>query len=180
MGRADTHVDLVPYDPRWVERFERTRAELEQVFPGAVIEHIGSTSVPGLASKDTIDVAVGVADVSTALSTSIIDALAALGFDYMSEAFDDPDHAFVRRVVNDHRTDHVHVIRLDSETFRKHLVFRDYLRTNPDALRRYEEAKLDLAVRFHDDRDAYVVNKEPVVNALLTEADNERGTPVQS
>lgn len=61
MSRADTVVELVQYDSAWPQRFALARDELVKVVPRAEVEHIGSTSVPGLSSKDTIDIALGVA-----------------------------------------------------------------------------------------------------------------------
>lgn len=181
MNRAHTVVELVPYDADWPRRFRATAAELRSAFPTAAIEHIGSTSVPGLSSKDTIDVAVGVPDVLAALDRQTLDALAASGFLYRPASFaDDPDHAFLDRIVADHRTDHIHVIRLGSEVFSGHILFRDFLRANPDAAARYERAKLELAARFHDRRNEYVDRKQAIVDALMREACEWGATEVRA
>ena len=171
MDKAFSEVALVGSQPLWVDRFSRTAHELRSVFPQASIEHVGSTSVPGLASKDTIDVAVGVPDVSDALDQGHINAARSLGFEYVPASFaDDPDHAFFHRIVQDRRTDHVHVVRLGSSAWVNYLLFRDYLRATPEALNRYEQAKRDLAARYAKQRDRYVSEKQPIVEALLTEA----------
>ncbi|KTR53040.1 hypothetical protein NS359_04565 [Curtobacterium oceanosedimentum] len=154
-----------------MDRFSRTAHELRTVFPHAPIEHVGSTSVPGLASKDTIDVAVGVLDVTDALDEARIDVARALGFEYVPASFaDDPDHAFFLRIVQDRRTDHVHVVRLGSSVWNDYLLFRDYLRATPEALDRYEQAKRDLIARYAKHRDRYVSEKQPIVEALLMDA----------
>jgi len=171
MNRARTLVELVPYDPHWVHRFHVTAAELQPLFPGAAIEHVGSTSVPGLSSKDTIDVAVGVHDVADALGAKTLLGMGLRGFGHVPASFaDDPDHAFFHRIVDDHRTDHVHIVRAESDAMRGYLLFRDFLRATPDATHRYETAKRDLARRFASHRDDYVMQKQPVVDALMAEA----------
>ena len=95
MSGADSTVELVPYDPRWPERFAAAAEQLRRVFPSAQIEHIGSTSVVGLSSKDTVDIAVGVPGVAECLTGDVLAALAELGFSFVPASFaDDPDHAF--------------------------------------------------------------------------------------
>ena len=171
VNKAFSEVALVDSRPLWVNRFARTAHELRSVFPQASIEHVGSTSVPGLASKDTVDVAVGVPSLSHALDDGHIDLLRALGFEYISASFvDDPDHAFLHRIVEDRRTDHVHVVKLGSSVWIDYLLFRDYLRATPEALSRYEQAKRELAARYAKQRDRYVSEKQPIVEALMTEA----------
>ncbi|GAA4425076.1 GrpB family protein [Georgenia halophila] len=168
---AFTRVEVVPFDPRWHERFVRTREELASVLTDARIEHIGSTSVPGLASKDTIDVAVGVDDVSSALAPATIAALAQLGFEHVPASFaHNDDHGFLHRIVDGHRPDHVHVMRRDSDTYAARILFRDYLRAHPGAAAAYEREKRELAGRFRGERDRYVTEKQGVVEAMMIDA----------
>lgn len=170
-SRAHTTVELIPYDPGWPARFAATAAEIHAVLPDAVIEHVGSTSVPGLSSKDTIDVAVGVLDVEEAVDPEVLAVLVVAGFVHVPASFaSDPDHAFLHRIIRDHRTDHVHIMRRGSATLEGQLLFRDYLRAVPEAARRYESVKLDLARQYADHRSAYVDQKQEVVDHLMVEA----------
>lgn len=170
-NRAHTVVELVPYDDDWPARFSASAAELGAVLPGAVIEHVGSTSVPGLSSKDTIDIAVGVRRVPEVLAASVLCRLASLGFDHRPGSFaDDPNHAFFDRIIEDHRTDHLHVVPLDSNALEEYLLFRDFLRAVPDAAERYEAAKRSLAQEHAHQRSAYVDKKQEVVGRLMDEA----------
>jgi hypothetical protein len=117
VGRAHTEVEILPYDKDWARRFKATKRELRLVFPDALIEHIGPTSVPGLSSKDTIDIAVGVPDVIAILVQAALSAMSQQGFEHVPASFaEDPDPAFVHRIINDHRTDHVHVVRSCAST----------------------------------------------------------------
>lgn len=171
MSQAHSNVELVPYDESWPARFRHTKEQLHTVFRSAVIEHVGSTSVPGLSSKDTIDALVGVPDVEKALDPQTLEELTVLGFEHVPSSFaHDADHSFLHRIIGDHRTDHVHLMRLDSDSLQGHLLFRDYLRASPEALLRYERAKQELAARFQGRRDDYVTHKQPVVEELLAGA----------
>ncbi|WFR67065.1 GrpB family protein [Curtobacterium flaccumfaciens] len=170
MSRAYSDVTLVSPQRAWSARFAETASELQAVFRHATIEHIGSTSVPGLSSKDTIDVAVGVLSAVDALDRETLAALQGRGFEFVPSFEGDPDHAFLHRIVGDQRTDHVHVVTLGGDAWGGYLLFRDYLRATSDAVRQYEAAKRDLAVRFAKHRDAYVREKQPIVEALMVEA----------
>lgn len=171
MNRAHSEVALVSYDERWPRRFESTKMELRKAFPTDLIEHVGSTSVPGLSSKDTIDVVVGVPDVVRTLNPRTLSKLSVLGFEYIPCSFAaNPDRSFLCRIIEDQRTDHVHVMRLGSDELRGHLLFRDYLRAIPAAVIEYEQAKQELVARFYNRRDDYVVQKQPVVEALMEKA----------
>jgi GrpB-like predicted nucleotidyltransferase (UPF0157 family) len=94
--------------------------------------------------------------------------LAAIGFEYRPDAFaPERRHLYFRRMVGGERTHHLHVLPSDSPEPDDYRLFRDYLRTNPDAAARYETAKLDLADRFAYNRASYVQAKEPIVEELL-------------
>ncbi|GAA1730118.1 GrpB family protein [Brachybacterium phenoliresistens] len=175
-ARTWTHVDLVPYDPRWPLRFARTARELREVLSGARIEHVGSTSVPGMASKDTIDTAVGVTDVDGVLSPAVLSRLAERGFVHRPRSFaENPDHAFFVRIVGDRRTDHVHIMREGSPTFRDLILFRDHLRAHPAAAAEYMRIKQGLAARFADRRAEYVAQKTLFVDALMRRVRDAHG-----
>ncbi len=165
----DTTVDVVDADPAWPLVFAEERRRLAHALPGVVgIEHIGSTSVPGLGSKPTIDilVVVGSADLAAA-----VPVLQALGYLHVPESFaDDPDHAFLHRLRAGKRTHHLHLVSASSPLPDRYLLFRDYLRAHPAAAARYEAVKRELAARYPTDRDRYVEEKPVVVVELLTEA----------
>jgi GrpB-like predicted nucleotidyltransferase (UPF0157 family) len=76
-------VRLEPFDPSWSERFQRARAPVASVLGSRVvaIEHIGSTAVPGLAAKPTVDVLVGVRDDLDV----VVESLVAAGWEYAPE-----------------------------------------------------------------------------------------------
>ncbi|HEU5152113.1 MAG TPA: GrpB family protein [Iamia sp.] len=170
-GRTpDGTVAVVAPDRRWPERFAQAAATLRRVLPEALmIEHIGSTAVPGLVAKDTIDVLVVLPDL--AIVRERAPALAVAGFDLrLGSPVTSEDHLFLRRVVDHHRTHHVHVLLPSSPEVGDYLVFRDYLRAHPEAATSYGEAKARLAAAHAEDRMAYVQAKPAVVAPVLADA----------
>ena len=163
-------VRVVPYDPSWPTSFEAARGDLAAVVPEALtIEHVGSTSVPGLVSKPTVDVLLVADDLAVILDR--LAELAAIGFEYRPGSFaPERHHLFFRRMVGGERTHHLHVLTSTSPEPDDYRLFRDYLQANPDAAERYEAAKFDLADRFARDRASYVQAKELIVEELRVTA----------
>jgi GrpB-like predicted nucleotidyltransferase (UPF0157 family) len=163
-------VEIVPYDPTWPELFDAERGRLAEVLPTASsIEHIGSTSVPGLAAKPIIDVLVVVPEVAKIASD--VEALARIGYVFRPSAFaEDPQHLFFVKNTDGRRTHHLHVFGASAPHPHDNRTFRDYLRAHPDVARRYEEAKRRAADAHPDSRARYGEAKEGVMVELLTEA----------
>ncbi len=165
-------IKLEQHHPQWVKDFEleRTRfwAALGHVTQGGILEqvhHIGSTSVPGLKAKPVIDMLLEVYPLPK--PEVGIPALERLGYEYKGEA-GIAGRLFFR---GNPRTRHVHVVEAGTnELTRDHLLFRDYLRANAGARRRYENLKLELAQQYPSDRDAYTTGKTELIRELLQEA----------
>jgi GrpB-like predicted nucleotidyltransferase (UPF0157 family) len=163
-------VVVVDYDPRWPEAFERLRSH---VWPAVrdvalTIEHVGSTSVPGLAAKPAIDVSVVVPDASAI--PAAIAGLEAIGYVHLGEmgiegreAFEPPAAAASAGLP----VHHLYVCPRDGLGLANHLAVRDYLRAHPDTARRYGELKKELARRFPDDAASYVDGKTEFVVDIL-------------
>ena len=168
--RPEGTVEVVAYDASWPSQFERERELLSQALPTALsIEHIGSTSVPGLSAKPTLDILVVLPAAKQALQ-SIAD-LAAIGYDYRPGSFpEDADHLFFRKVVSRKRTHHLHVLSSFSPKPAEYRLFREFLLGCPEAAARYEAEKLALAEKCRHDRAAYVLAKEQVVEELVRQA----------
>jgi GrpB-like predicted nucleotidyltransferase (UPF0157 family) len=158
-------VRVVPYDPRWPERFAREREALQTVLGEHVvggIHHVGSTAVPGLAAKPTVDIMAGVAGLAE--SRPCLELLARAGYRYAPYRPDEmhwlckPDPA--------RREFHLHLVPRDSGRFAATLAFRDVLRTDPACAAEYEALKLSLAERFAGDREAYTAAKADFILAV--------------
>lgn len=154
-------VELVEYDPSWAERFEEERERLVGVFDGREvgIEHIGSTSVPGLCAKPIVDVLVGLGELE--LRDEEVSAMAELGYEYLGE-HGLPGRLFFRK---EPRTHHVHVVEHGGEHWERQLTFRDTLRNDAEERRRYDEFKRSLAAEGHP-REVYTELKTPFIREV--------------
>ncbi|MDT7636525.1 MAG: hypothetical protein QOC83_813 [Pseudonocardiales bacterium] len=169
-GRGhDEPVRLVAYDQRWPAMFEREAVAITAAIGPWItggIHHVGSTSVPGLAAKPIIDIAVGVADLPA--SRPCIDLLAALDYCYWPYR-SDVMHWFCKPDPS-RRTHHLHLLPTGSRRFREEIAFRDYLRTHRDGAERYEQLKHRLAAQHARDREAYTEGKSDLVAELTAAA----------
>lgn len=157
-------IEVVDYDPDWPARFERIRAMIEPVLGelAVAIEHVGSTSVPGLAAKPVIDIDVVVAD--EAAIPAAIAALATLGYEHLGDLGVNDREAFRRPPGSDRHN--LYVCPAGGEGLRNHLALRNHLRTNPDAVAAYAALKRQLAAESPD-IDAYVAAKTDLIVSFL-------------
>lgn len=162
----DEPIQVVAYDPRWPARFERERALLAEAigpWAGGGIHHVGSTAVPGLEAKPTIDILVGVGDLESA--RECFEPLAELGYLY-APYLPEEMHWFCKPSPS-RREFHLHLVPADSRRFRDELAFRDRLRDSPEVAREYAELKKSLAARFRTDREGYTEGKSDFVARVL-------------
>jgi len=169
--RPDFSVEVVPYSETWPTLFEQERVALQEAVGGAAtsIEHIGSTAVPGLSSKPTIDILMVVDSPEAFLER--LPAVEALGYDYRpnNTLVGGESHLYLRKVVDGKRTHHLHVLRSGSPEIDDYRLFRDYLRADPTLATEYERLKIALARRHGDDRMRYVTEKAIWVDNRLRE-----------
>jgi GrpB-like predicted nucleotidyltransferase (UPF0157 family) len=162
-------IEIVAYDPTWPGRFAELGRELRGGLGDVAlrIDHIGSTSVPGLAAKPIIDIQVSVAtfDPLEAFRTP----LERLGYIYRA---DNPERTkrYFREPPGRRRT-HVHVRRAGSFSEQWALLFRDYLRAHREVAVEYAAVKTRLAIQFRDDRHAYTEAKGPFMWEIIRRAD---------
>jgi GrpB-like predicted nucleotidyltransferase (UPF0157 family) len=99
-----------------------------------------------------------------------IEPLRGLDYEYVAEFNADiPDRRFFRRLAGQEWTHHLHLVEADGATWRRHLRFRELLRTDPTLAARYEELKRLLAQRYRSDRDAYTDAKTAFIRSVLAE-----------
>jgi len=160
-------VVVFPYCTEWPKHFSKVHDELHSVFsPVTVnIEHIGSTSVPGLAAKPVIDVLLGAH--SLADIESKIKALEERDYTYVSKYERELPmrRYFVKSPTGSLRV-HLHAVVVGSRIWQEHLAFRS------DALLRseYQSLKLRLAQQFAGDKSAYTTAKHPFIQSVLAAA----------
>ncbi len=162
-------VIVVPYDADWPSQFERECAILSMVFSGtdAVIEHVGSTAVPGLGAKPVIDILVGLSRVADAESRS--SQLGAQGYEYVRQYEAQlPDRRYYRKPRFGPRAYHLHCVVRGGDFWIRHIAFRDYLRAHPESAAAYFELKRELAARCG--KGAYTEAKSPFIEDVLSRA----------
>lgn len=181
-GHLTKIIEIVPYDARWPVEFRDIGMPLREALGGLAlrIDHIGSTSVPGLAAKDVIDIQMTVAALD---AETLVGALAPLGYTLYQPA--DHDHVppgreddtpdewrklFFRAPEGQRRTN-LHIRQAGRANQRYALLFRDYLRDDPAVRGAYERIKEALARLHPDDVDAYYDVKDPVCDIVMAAAE---------
>lgn len=173
------NIEVLPYVPIWVTRYEDEASRLHVIFGGAIlaIHHIGSTAVPGMKAKPTVDI---LAVVGEEIDIPSFDHLMEKeGYLCRGEALDavipgTPGRFYyVRKQGVDHLT-HVHVCANGHFQINELLVLRDYLRAHPDRADSYGCEKAELSSRFTNDNIGYMNGKDACVRALIHEAVNWR------
>jgi GrpB-like predicted nucleotidyltransferase (UPF0157 family) len=159
---------IVDYDPYWAKLFEELRTPIANVLGDLAldIEHVGSTSVPGLAAKPIIDMDVVVA--STTQLDAVITRLATLGYVHEGNLGISGREAFVCPPFTPRH--HLYVCPKDSIALRRHLAFRDYLLKHPDEVHKYGRLKQELAEKFRNDRSAYTNDKDEYIQMITNRA----------
>ena len=159
-------VIVMPYDHNWPAAFEAIQAELLEAVSDLIegIEHVGSTAVKGLSAKPCIDIDLVIRDHS--MLDAVITKLATIGYIHQGdlgipdrEAFDYTNKPHLYK-------HHLYVCSRDSAELHRHVTFRDFLRSNPEAVRQYSAAKEAAAQQFPDDIDQYIACKTPCIEAL--------------
>ncbi|MBF8191718.1 GrpB family protein [Nonomuraea sp. K274] len=164
-GLRPTKVTIVDYDPVWPTRFERRAAELRAILGdrARLIEHIGSTSVPGLAAKPVIDIVAGIDDPDD--ERAYLPDLEAAGYDVRVR---EPEHRCLRTGEPDEPV--LHCYPPDHVEVRRYLAFRDRLRTSESDRDLYAATKRELAQREWRDVNYYAEAKKPVIDEILARA----------
>ena len=155
---------IADYDAGWPEKYRAHARRISESLGAAAlqIEHIGSTSVPGLAAKPIIDMLLVVAD--SADESCYLPKLAALGYELRVREPDFHEHRMFR---TPERDVHVHVLSIGSTEIDRYLTFRDRLRANPGCRRLYEAEKRRLAARPWPDMNAYADAKTECIERIL-------------
>lgn len=172
-------IEILPYQTRWPAEFQAIAARLRPALGGLAlrIDHIGSTSIPGLAAKDIIDVQITVA----AFDESLRVAMTSLGYaqpegvwrDHCPPNSDESESEWEKWYFfapAGQRKTNTHVRILGRANQRYPLVFRDYLRTHPATASAYAELKRRLAANLADPR-TYPEVKDPAVDLIYFAAE---------
>jgi GrpB-like predicted nucleotidyltransferase (UPF0157 family) len=166
---------VVDYDPQWPFLFEKERAAIIAALGTGflMIEHIGSTAVPGLAAKPVIDIAVGIQNLGD--TPALIPHIEQLGYKY-EPSFEQltPERRLFWKGTPTIHTYHLHLAKADHPVLVNPLQFRDYLRKHPVAAEEYGILKRELAKSCVEDMDAYVAGKTGFIVNIMLQIEHER------
>lgn len=160
------HVEVLPYDPKWKDAFEKIKIELTDALGDEIlgIEHVGSTAVAGLYAKPCIDIDVIIEN--TQKLDVVIAKLAAIGYVHEGDLGIKGREAFCYTDKPHLQTHHLYVLAADCPELHRHLTFRNYLRNHPEARQAYSQVKQEAAASFPDDIDQYIAYKSTCIDTI--------------
>jgi GrpB-like predicted nucleotidyltransferase (UPF0157 family) len=170
-NHAQDRINIVPYDRRWIEQFTDERRAIRSCVDASVplvIEHFGSTAIPGLPAKPIIDIMIGT---ERQYWSEIVWVLKRIGYVHW-EGNPDADREFLVKGMppfGTRRTHHIHLCEMAGPLWER-LLFRDYLQSHTEDRRAYANLKHRLATEYPDDREAYTRGKEALVAEIMDRA----------
>ena len=159
-------VIVLPYDTAWKTAFEEIKKELAEAIGDLIIgiEHVGSTAVEGLSAKPCIDIDVIIRDYS--IFDAVVCKLKTIGYIHEGDLGIKDREAFKYSDKPHLLNHHLYVCPQDSEELHRHITFRDFLRSNPEAVKKYSLSKETAAQLFPDSIDQYIEYKSPCIEEL--------------
>ena len=169
------HVIVQSYDESWKTDFIAIRDELDAALKDLAlrIEHVGSTSVEGLSAKPIIDIDVVISDRS--VLPEVVSALGSIGYSHEGDLGIPGREAFKYEGKDHLRKHHLYVCAQDSEELKRHLAFRDYLRSHPEAVAEYGRIKEEGAALYPYDIDRYIEHKSPFIENVYKQLELSNG-----
>lgn len=160
-------VIVLPYDTKWKFDFEEIKKEIDGAVGDLIIgiKHVGSTSVEGMSAKPCIDIDVIIKDYS--IFDSVVGKLESIGYIHKGNLGIKDREAFKYSNKPHLKKHHLYVCPQQSEELHRHITFRDFLRSNPEAAKQYSSVKETAAQLFPDDIDKYMEYKSPCIKELF-------------
>jgi GrpB-like predicted nucleotidyltransferase (UPF0157 family) len=163
------------YNPKWTEEFESIKSSLQEILGDLAlrIDHIGSTSVPGLGAKDVIDIQITVKALDDQIKLNLINAgykdWGTVAHDHIPQGENDNLKLWEKFFFNQperQRPANIHIRVAGNPNQHYALLFRDYLRTHPNSAKSIELLKREIAKRHVNDGEAYNEIKEPAYDLI--------------
>lgn len=173
LGLHKDAVALFPYDPTWKQEFQKEKTILQKLlkdFSDISIEHVGSTSIPGLSAKPIIDISLAVKDEQTMLK--INDCLAQNGYDMLNN-LTERGEILARKGPPECRTHYIHMEIYGGQGWINHIHFRNYLLKHPEYIEKYEKLKNQLVALYSNERKKYTAEKSAFIQNILELAKKE-------
>ena len=173
LGLNKDIVELMPYDENWAKEFELEKKRLKKILGKRAldIQHVGSTAIPGLRAKPILDIAVAVENAS--MLRELISVLSEAGYD-VKDSINELGEILARKGTPENRTHYIHVEVINSMFWNNHILFRDYLLSHPEYIKKYENLKQEMFERFKDERKLYTAAKNDFIEEVLELAREER------
>ena len=159
-------VIVLPYDETWRAAYSAIKEEIQAALGDFIIgiEHVGSTSVEGMWAKPCIDIDVVIKDYS--VFDAVVKSLADIGYIHEGDLGVKGREAFKYSDKSHLMTHHLYVCSENSEELRRHITFRNFLRSNPEAVLKYSAVKKTAAELYPNDIDKYIEYKSPCIEEL--------------
>ena len=163
-------VVIVDYKSRWPILYDEEMKAICGVLGNRIfaIEHIGSTAVPNLGGKNIIDIMLGVRSFDEA--NECLPLLEGIDYKEVIPQVNNADWYYCLGKRQQNIGYHLHLVKFDSEHWKKHLIFRDFLRKNPQVSRDYCNLKKELATKYGTDRLGYTEAKTTFIESILASA----------
>ncbi|NGX48595.1 MAG: hypothetical protein K940chlam5_00183 [Candidatus Anoxychlamydiales bacterium] len=164
-------VAISGYNSQWPLLYKEESKLILSVLNGWIesIDHIGSTSIPNLASKPIIDILIGVKSLKDA-DRHCVERLESIGYQYIKKYEEKiPERRFFVKYKDGNRFVHIHLTEKNNDFWKRHIAFRDYLRKKPKIVKEYEELKRKLAT-FCESREEYTFAKSAFIKTIEKKA----------
>ena len=163
------HIVVLPYDKQWKQDFLQIKDEIQNALGELAlrIEHVGSTSVQGLSAKPIIDMDVVIKDYS--VFDDVVSALDSIGYRHEGNLGIEGREAFTYDEKDHLQPHHLYVCPQDSAELKRHIAFRDYLRTHPEIVCEYSRIKEEGAALYPYDIEKYIEHKSPFIEKIYRE-----------
>ncbi|CCN69743.1 GrpB family protein [Vibrio nigripulchritudo] len=165
---------ISPYSKSWNEFFSSESKRISTALKNFsfILEHFGSTAIPDMSSKPTVDIALGYSDERDIFQ--IIANLESIGYIYEKEiSISMGDRYLLWLGTKDNHQFHIHMVSMSSNTLRDFVIFREYLKENQEVALEYKNEKIKLAKKYVDDISLYVKDKNKIHKKILNKARNE-------
>jgi len=167
LGLQRGTVKLVPYDPEWAVIFMEERQRIFESLGDAAlgVEHIGSTAIPGMDAKPILDLMVAISTVDD--YEQYVVPLEKLGYVFRRDMRNDQEHVLFVKGPEEKRTHYLKLTTLNSDFWREHLLFRDFLRLHPERAESYRRLKHALLEEYAGERAEYTKEKSGFIKETI-------------
>lgn len=173
LGLQRGRVILREYNPEWKELFKEEKHQLEEILGSKIIiiEHIGSTAIPGIKAKPILDIMLAIEYLDN--WQQIQKPLTQLGYEFRKDFRKEQQHILFVKGSEESRTHYLKITELNSKFWIDNVLFRDFLTQNTKYRDQYQKLKERLSKQYQDNRELYTRDKEEFILKVLRQARSE-------